>query len=417
VTFGADSQLSQIDEEVFASCSSLKSIVIPKNIRILVKSCFADCSSLSSVVFESDSKLEIIESHAFSGCIALDSLCLPASLTVLSENALSEIPLLKSLTFEPRSKLTEIRGSAFSSCESLKSVSFPPSLSSITASAFLQSSVEEIRVDSATSNSFISGQFLIGVDGMRLIRYFGDREDLECGFLCELGLVQIGLLAFSDCSTLKSICIPASIEIISEHCFSECRSLSKVVFESGSRLRQMGPGLFTSCPALTSICVPARVECIPETCFAFCTALIEVSFESGSQLTRIDRGAFMCCHSLRSLVVPTQLEIMARGIFWCCTSLCELMFELPSHLKQLDLPPSEFGSLCIPDSVEIVFGNILKSDGRYRLLQFSRRSCLMKIELRALMALYGPNETTELNSFVDLSEEVLRRFRCQFEYF
>jgi hypothetical protein len=108
---------------------------------------------------------------------------------------------------------------------------------------------------------------------------------------------------------------------------------------------------------------------------------------------------------------------MACGVFRGCTSLSELAFDRPSRLKQLDLPPSEFGSLCIPDSVEIVFVGVGSRADQRRLLQFGRESCLMKIEWRheaSFLFLDGDGDaTTDL--FLDLSESVLKRFRCQFE--
>jgi hypothetical protein len=108
---------------------------------------------------------------------------------------------------------------------------------------------------------------------------------------------------------------------------------------------------------------------------------------------------------------------MACGIFCGCSSLCELTFEIPSHLKQLDLPPGEFGSLCIPDCVEVVGGGIGKQNGQRRLLQFGRKSSLANIELRRPGDLWHirQNTDTESDSFLDLSEEILRRFRCHFE--
>jgi hypothetical protein len=142
-----------------------------------------------------------------------------------------------------------------------------------------------------------------------------------------------------------------------------------------------------------------------------------VSFERGSKLTRIDGWAFSLCRSLRSFVIPAQVEIIGLRAFRGCKSLCELIFDLPSRLEQLDLPPSKFGSLSIPDSVEIVQGGIGKQDGQRRLLQFGRESRLVTIELMHCVEPLIPRRGyTESDLFVRLSEEVLRRFRSQFEY-
>jgi hypothetical protein len=123
----------------------------------------------------------------------------------------------------------------------------------------------------------------------------------------------------------------------------------------------------------------------------------------------------MSCLSLPSLVIPAQLEIMACGVFRGCTSLRNLIFDLPSRLKQLDLPPSEFGSLCIADCVEVVFGGIGKQNNRLRLLQFGRESRLTTIELNHPGDFLCMDPGSKSDSFVRLPEEILRRFRCKFE--
>jgi hypothetical protein len=324
---------------------------------------------------------------------------------------------LESSTFESGSKLREIRGDAFLSCGLLESIFLPASLSAITASVFTRSSIEEVRVDDANPHYFVSGRFLIKVDGMTLIRCFGSGKDLKADCLSDLGLKQIGRYAFSRCSALKSIFLPASIEILHKECFSRCSSLSQIIFESGSRLTQMGFQAFARCSSLTSICIPANVETIPEECFASCTRVVAVSFEPGSKLARIDFRAFLDWYRLRSLVIPAQLEIMACGVFRGCRSLSELIFDLPSRLKQLDLPPSEFGSLYIPDCVEVVFGGIAKRQGQRRLLHFGRESCLITIELWHIEDTSTTTDdcVTQSDSFVHLSERALRRLRPTFE--
>jgi hypothetical protein len=133
----------------------------------------------------------------------------------------------------------------------------------IDGSAFYKSSIEEVVVDAANPHYVVSAPFLIGVDGMTLIQYFGDGEDLRVDCLCDLGLRQIGSLAFSFCSALKSIFIPASIEILGDRCFHICSSLSEIRFESDSKLSQIGIEMFLGCSSLTSICIPANVENIP----------------------------------------------------------------------------------------------------------------------------------------------------------
>jgi hypothetical protein len=148
-----------------------------------------------------------------------------------------------------------------------------------------------------------------------------------------------------------------------------------------------------------------------------CSSLTEVSFERGSKLSRIVRESFCDCPSLRSFCIPAQLEVVAWDVVTDCKSLTELTFEIPSRLKRLGLPPSEFGSLCIPDSVEFICGFPRESGDRSRVLQFGEKSHLKEVKLHRARRLYGQGNDPEegIGIFIRLSERHLRYFRSKYE--
>jgi hypothetical protein len=157
----------------------------------------------------------------------------------------------------------------FLGCSSLKSIVLPAAVSEIDATAFIGSSIEDIHVDDENPNYCASGRFLIEVKGMILIRYFGNEENI-IESLTNVNLRGIGPFGFSRRSTLKSIFLPACIEILAEERFGDCSSLSEVTFEPGSKLAEIGKEAFISCCSLASICIPAEVEQIPDLCFSRC---------------------------------------------------------------------------------------------------------------------------------------------------
>ena len=85
----------------------------------------------------------------------------------------------------------------------------------------------------------------------------------------------IGNSAFEQCASLISIDIPANVETIGTAVFWGCSSLATVTFENGSQLKTIGGGssyygAFSDCTALTSIEIPASVETIEAAAFIVC---------------------------------------------------------------------------------------------------------------------------------------------------
>jgi hypothetical protein len=61
VDFEIGSLLTEIEENAFADCSSLKKLLLPPGVRYLRKKCFSNCVSLEEVTLESLSRLTAME--------------------------------------------------------------------------------------------------------------------------------------------------------------------------------------------------------------------------------------------------------------------------------------------------------------------------------------------------------------------
>ena len=88
--------------------------------------------------------------------------------------------------------------------------------------------------------------------------------------------------AFSN-SGLTSIFIPASVEVVSESAFNNCRSLNKATIAQNSKLQVIEKGAFNSCISLTEINIPAKLTSIGDNAFQFCSMLNKVYFEGRYQ--------------------------------------------------------------------------------------------------------------------------------------
>ena len=341
--------LITIGEKMFYQ-SKLKSVVISASVETIEAAAFNGCSSLATVTFEKGSHLKTIGSRydygAFSGCSTLTSIEIPASVETIEASAFKGCSSLATVTFEQGSNLKTIGGGyssesyygAFSGCSTLTSIEIPASVETIEASAFKGcSSLATVTFEQGSNLKTIGG-------GYSSESYYG---------------------AFSGCSTLTSIEIPASVETIEASAFKGCSSLATVTFEQGSNLKTIGGGYssesyyeafygaFSGCRALTSIEIPASVETIEASAFKGCSSLATVTFEKGSHLktigSRYDYGAFSGCSTLTSIEIPASVETIEASAFKGCSSLATVTFEQGSNLKTIGggySSESYYGAFC-----------------------------------------------------------------------
>ena len=282
--------LTTIGKEMFYR-SKLKSVVIPASVETIEAAAFMGCSSLATVTFEKGSQLKTIGGGyssyypnyygAFADCTALTSIEIPASVETIEAAAFMRCSKLATVTFEKGSQLKTIGGDyssyyygVFSDCTALKSIEIPASVETIEAAAFMGcSSLATVTFEKGSQLKTIGGGY-----SSYYPNYYG---------------------AFADCTALTSIEIPASVETIEAAAFMRCSKLATVTFEKGSQLKTIGGdyssyyyGVFSDCTALKSIEIPASVETIEAAAFNFCSSLATVTFEKGSQLKTIGGGYY-----------------------------------------------------------------------------------------------------------------------------
>jgi hypothetical protein len=63
-----------------------------------------------------------------------------------------------------------------------------------------------------------------------------------------------------------AISIPSSVEGLCNYCFEGAAQLTTVAFESGSKLSRIESHAFSGCSSLSSICIPSSVEVLGDHC-------------------------------------------------------------------------------------------------------------------------------------------------------
>lgn len=251
--------VTEIDEQAFISCDSLKVIKVRKgnNVYDSRKGCNAIIESATGRLFRGSegttivpdgvkvisscafygskikkiklpSSLEAIERGAFMCCKELKKLVIPGSVRrihyeILMDSGVEELVVENGVENIPQS--------AFYGCQKLRYVSLPESLKEFGRyGAVFVDCPELVRVDVDKDNEYYysNGQVLVDKRTKTIIDGWGTEICNAADFPKELLPTRIGDNAFRKHSLLRYVILPATIESVGDGAFSGCKSLRQL---------------------------------------------------------------------------------------------------------------------------------------------------------------------------------------------
>jgi hypothetical protein len=184
-------------------------------------------------------------------------------------------------------------------------------------------------------------------------------------------LKEIGESAFSICNSLKAFHVPSSVETIGDRCFENCYKMTTVTFASSSRLRRIGDCAFSE-SGLRSITLPASTEEIDGSAFVGCL-IRNIQIESGSRNFKIEDNLLLTSESTEvvryfgrelEVNVPVTVEVLKKSSFEKCNTVEHILFESGSKLLRIGRFAishcTSLRSILIPASIEVIEESALK---------------------------------------------------------
>ncbi len=335
----------------YVTGSSSTAYNVANGTEVIWEYAFSNCAPLEKVVLPDS--VTTIQDEAFIHCLALREINLPNSLTSLGGNAFFNCRSLQQITLPDQ--LTRIRAYTFMQCVEMTSVSIPASLREIDGGAFQSCEALTdvyIMMDENTWNNEVtvggqndyllaatphflapsileSGncgadgsdvQYQLYSDGTLIITGTGNirneafrgRADIE-EILIHNSITGVGDYAFDQCSNLKRVILPATVQTVSGKSFYDCPSLIRFFLSNGNdylaidavgRLYNKDMTVLIKWPAVSGTikdAIPDTVTTIVSGAFYGCSTLEEFSIPG--TLTTVEREAFGGCEALTDVVV------------------------------------------------------------------------------------------------------------------
>lgn len=228
---------------------------------------------------------------------------------------------------------------------------------------------ENIKIDGLRNKKNIIYEVPQHIDGYQISsisnKIFKKNPYIEKVDLSNTSIDNLGVDFFRDCSNLKKVYLPNTINIISKNAFKNCSNLytlkmsdsvqriDESAFEGCSKLGsvdlsnviQIGKKAFYNCESLGKVLFNDELEVIPKSAFNNCASL---SFNSlPKNLIKIEKEAFKGCESICELNLGSSIETIGQGAFYKCNNIDHMTIENFAAIKdgKLDYVFSKLDSL------------------------------------------------------------------------
>lgn len=345
---------SALPDNIFASCSELKSVTIPNTVATIGVGAFRDCKMLSEVIFEEGNDelgLTLADGTStggqsssnygsFSSCSKLTSIELPARTKYIGKYAFASSGLNE---IRIPANVETIFDYAFQSCSSLSNVTFG------NTNVSAQSGGEED--ETSVSNSL--PDMVIGASAFASCPLW----KAETSFALPVNIVELGTSALSG-TGLTTLTIPARLttlkklnittleelkfatmevdgkqvnmlETFETSIFENMKNLTSVELEKCTKIKEIPEKAFKT-TGLTSIKIPVQVQTIGISAFEGSVDLTSLTFltdENGKSCVKTIGNSAFKNTGLTEFIFPTlesgELSL-GSGLFEGCADLTDM---------------------------------------------------------------------------------------------
>ncbi len=143
------------------------------------------------------------------------------------------------------------------------------------------------------------------------------------------------LQAYKNDTRIYDVIVTPTVESIGEEAFFGSTYLTKIDFESPSRLERILRYAFAY-TSLENIVFPASLKTISSYAFRKCPNLKSIAFPEDTKIEKIETGAFFGCDSLKKIIFPKNCKVV----------ICNYVFDFSE-----DIPMEELVNLLVTKTI------------------------------------------------------------------
>jgi len=267
-SYAAPDSVARIEEMAFYTSAKLASVIIPNGVSSIERSVFQGCPSLTNVVIGNG--VASIGTNAFASCSNLPSIAIPNSVASIRSFAFGNCSKLTNVVIG--NSVTNIESSAFDHCVKLASVVFKGNAPAVqtdtsvfngdtTATIYYSAGMQGWWGSLFDGRPTALGFPYIYTNNSGAITITGYTDTGNAAVIPNqidgLPVVGIASNAFTNCSLLPSVTIPASVASICANPFAQCSRATAITVDPGNSSYASVAGVLFDKNLTTLIAYPA----------------------------------------------------------------------------------------------------------------------------------------------------------------
>ena len=158
------------------------------------------------------------------------------------------------------------------------------------------------------------------------------RSVQQDGTLDLRGIVHIKKYEYDNNNLIKTIIIGSSVQTIGEWVFFECRNLEEIIFEEPCQIKKLEKACFANCSNLRKINLPSSIEEIDRYAFSACpleTIILRGPCRIGEECFRINALTYL--HIADSIQKLNHSPFYQKTNLPLCDSPCKIYIRPEFH--------------------------------------------------------------------------------------